>query len=205
MEQWPELPFEQWSRTRETVHRWTQIVGKIRLELTPLDQDREHHSYDPEFVQRFWRVLVQCDEVFTEFRARFIGKCSPVHFFWGSFDLAVTRFSGRPAPAREGADAVTRESYSHEVSSVGFWPGDERLQTPAFYSYASPAPDGFPSARVTPAAAYYNEALGGFYLHYDDLRKAPDPRAALLEFCQSTYEAAADLAKWDRAALERPA
>jgi hypothetical protein len=146
---------------------------------------------------------VQSDRVFRDFRARFCGKCSPVHFFWGSFDLAVTRFSGREAPQRPDADAATREAYSHEVSSVGFWPGDERLPRASFYSYAAPEPAGFRDAKVLPAAAYYNEALSGFYLHYDDLRALPDPEAALLDFCQTTYAAAADLGKWDRAALER--
>ena len=173
-------------------------------DVIPLDRDTKHHHYDPEYAERFWRVLALCDAVFTEFRARFIGKCSPVHFFWGSFDLAVTRFSGRPAPQREGADAITREAYSHEVSSVGFWPGDSRLPLPSFYSYAAPEPPGFREARVAPAAAYYNAPLGGFYLHYDEVRAAADPEAMLLEFCESTYEAAADLAEWDRVALERP-
>jgi hypothetical protein len=297
MEPWPELPYAAWVETRETLHRWTQIVGKIRValtplvnhywnsalyltarglttsampcsdgraldiefdfvahqlhfrvsdggahalplgprsvaslyqeifgvleklripcaiwtmpveipdETTPLDRDHEHQAYDRAFVERFWHVLLRCEQVFTEFRAPFIGKCSPVHFFWGSFDLAVTRFSGRLAPAREGADAVTREAYSHEVSSVGFWPGDDRLPTPTFYSYASPEPDGFRTARVGPAATYYDPKLGGFYLHYDEVRSAQDPRAMLLEFCRSTYDAAADAGKWDRAALERP-
>jgi hypothetical protein len=296
MNTWPALPFEDWSETRETLHRWTQIVGKIRLALTPLvnhwwnvplyvtarglstsempcsgnrtldmefdfvahvlrirvsdggahdiplgprsvadlyreifdilrtlhvactiwttpveilenpiplDQDETHRHYDREFVERFWRILSICETVFTQFRSEFIGKCSPVHFFWGSFDLAVTRFSGRPAPVREGADLITREAYSHEVSSVGFWPGDSRLKLPAFYSYASPEPPGFREAPVSPSATYYNEALGGFYLHYDDVRVAADPASTLLEYCRSTYEAAANRGGWDRAALER--
>jgi hypothetical protein len=294
MSTWPDLPYDAWNDTRETLHRWTQVVGKIRMELTPvvnhwwnvplyvtarglttslipygdrwfdmefdfsahvlrvrssdgalhdvplgarsvadvhdevfsvlrslriecdiwrtpveianpipLDVDKEHHHYDREAVRRFWAALARTHSVFTEFRARFIGKCSPVHFFWGSFDLAVTRFSGRPAPQRPDADAITREAYSHEVSSVGFWPGDERLPRASFYSYAAPEPAGFREASVLPEAAYYNEKLGGFYLHYDDLRALPDPEQALLDFCESTYAAAADLGQWDRAALER--
>jgi hypothetical protein len=296
MNPWPALPLDDWWETRETLHRWTQIVGKIRLELTPvvnhwwnvplyvtarglttsempcaggrtldmefdflahvlrirvsdggahdiplgprsvadlykeifsaldalripcsiwtmpveipndpvpLDRDETRRHYDPEYVGRFWRILASCDAVFTEFRSRFIGKCSPVHFFWGSFDLAVTRFSGRRAPEKQGADAITREAYSHEVSSVGFWPGDDRLRLPAFYSYAAPEPAGFRTAPVSPAATYYNEALGGFYLHYDDVRTASDPAAALLDYCQTTYEAAANAGGWDRAELER--
>ncbi|HEY0788657.1 MAG TPA: DUF5996 family protein, partial [Thermoanaerobaculia bacterium] len=181
---------------------WPMPV-EIAEDPIPLDRDRMHHRYEREPAERFWRVLALSDAVFTEFRARFIGKCSPVHFFWGSFDLAVTRFSGRPAAPREGADAITREAYSHEVSSVGWWPGDSRLPLASFYSYAAPEPAGFRAARVRPPQAYYNEPLGGFYLHYDDVRAASDPRAALLDFCQSTYEAAADLGEWDRAALER--
>ncbi|HYC90806.1 MAG TPA: DUF5996 family protein [Thermoanaerobaculia bacterium] len=294
MSSWPELPYDAWNDTRETLHRWTQVVGKIRMELTPvinhwwnvplyvtarglttslipygdrwfdmefdftshvlrvrsndgalhdvplgprsvadlhdevfsilrslriecdiwrtpveianpipLDVDKEHHHYDPEAVRRFWSALARIHTLFTRFRAGFIGKCSPVHFFWGSFDLAVTRFSGRPAPQRPDADTITREAYSHEVSSVGFWPGDERLPRASFYSYAAPEPAGFREAKVLPEAAYYNEKLGGFYLHYDDLRALPDPEKALLDFCESTYAAAADLGKWDRAALER--
>jgi len=294
--EWPALPFEEWRETRETLHRWTQIVGKIRMALTPLvnhwwnvplyvtarglttskmpcsggrtldiefdfvahvlhfrvsdggahdiplgprsvadlyceifgvlallgipctiwtmpveipdetralDSDHDHRHYDYDAVERFWQVLERCDGVFNEFRSRFVGKCSPVHFFWGSFDLAVTRFSGRVAPARADADAITREAYSHEVSSVGFWPGDDRLELPSFYNYASPEPQGFRTARVSPSPTYYNEALGGFYLHYDDVRNAADPAATLLEYCQSTYEAAANAGKWDREGLER--
>jgi hypothetical protein len=293
---WPALPFEEWRETRDTLHRWTQIVGKIRMTLTPLvnhwwnvplyltarglttsnmpcgggrmldiefdflahalrfrvsdggahdiplgprsvadlyreifsvlslleipcviwpmpveipeetralDRDHDHRHYDYDAVERFWQILSLCDAVFNEFRSRFVGKCSPVHFFWGSFDLAVTRFSGRPAPPRAEADAITREAYSHEVSSVGFWPGDERLKLPSFYSYASPEPAGFRTAPVSPPATYYNEALGGFYLHYDDVRVASNPAAMLLDYCQSTYEAAANAGGWDRKALER--
>jgi hypothetical protein len=295
MNEWPPLPFAEWSDTRETLHRWMQIAGKIRLALTPvinhwwnvplyvtarglttseiaygarsfdmefdfiahvlrirtsdgevreiklepksvaamygeifrdlqslgiestiwpmpveipgestpLDRDQVHRHYDRASVERFWRILALTEAVFTKFRARFIGKCSPVHFFWGSFDLTVTRFSGRPAPPREGADSITREAYSHEVSSVGFWPGDSRLPRAAFYSYAAPEPSGFRTARVSPPSTYYNEALGGFYLHYDDMRAAADPESTLLDFCQTTYEAAADCGRWDRAALER--
>lgn len=295
MTRWPELQFDAWNDTRETLHRWTQVVGKIRMELTPLvnhwwnvpfyvtarglttsripylerwfdmefdflshvlrirvsdgsqrdvpleprsvadlhdevfavlksmniectiwttpveipenaiplDADVRHHSYDRDAVERFWRILALTDAVFTRFRSRFIGKCSPVHFFWGSFDLAVTRFSGRTAPPRPGADSITVEAYSHEVSSLGFWPGDERLTTPTFFSYAAPEPEGFRKASISPAAAYFHEKLGGFYLHYDEVRRAASPEDLLLDFCQSTYVAAADLAKWDRDALER--
>jgi Family of unknown function (DUF5996) len=296
MHSWPELPYESWVETRKTLHRWMQVVGKIRLALTPLvnhwwnvplyvtgrglttssipyeerwfdmefdfvshvlrvrvsdgaehdvplrarsvadlydevfsvlrrqridctiwpmpveiagdliplDRDEQHRTYDREPVERFWRILAQTAKVFTEFRAEFIGKCSPVHFFWGALDLAVTRFSGRRAPERPEADAMTREGYSHEVSSVGYWPGDERFPHAAFYSYAAPEPDGYREARVLPAAAYYNPTLNGFYLHYDELLKTPDPAATLMDFCRSTYDAAADLGHWDRAALERP-
>jgi hypothetical protein len=291
---WPSLPLSSWKDTYATVHMWTQIVGKVRLRLTPLvnhwwnvplyvtarglttsripygerafelwfdfiehrlvletndgvvktlaleprsvaefyqeftellrsakievkiwkmpaeipnpipfDQDRVHASYDWEAVEKFWRILLSVDAAFNEFRARFIGKCSPVHFFWGSFDLAVTRFSGRRAPERPGADVITREAYSHEVSSVGFWPGGGSVQDAAFYSYVAPEPQGFKEERVRPDVAYYDQQLGEFLLMYDDVRKAESPTAALLEFCQSTYEAAANLGKWDRSALER--
>jgi hypothetical protein len=291
---WPSLPLEEWWETRDTLHRWTQVVGKIRMELTPiinhwwnvplyvtprglttstipygdrwfdmefdflgdalhirvsdggardvplaprtvadfhdevfsalkalqircsifpvpsecedtipLDRDEQHRSYDREYVLRFWRILALSTEVLTRFRAGFLGKCSPVHFFWGSFDLAVTRFSGRRAPARPGADALTAEAYSHEVSSVGWWPGDHRLPHASFYSYGAPEPEGFRTSAVSPAAAYYNEPLGGFYLHYDDMQSSADPAQALMDFCQSTYVAAADCGKWDRKALER--
>ena len=294
MTDWPDLPLEAWRDTRETLHRWTQVVGKIRMTLSPLinhwwnvplyvtarglttseipygdrwfdmefdfiahvlrvrtndggehdlrlgprsvadlhdeifrvlnsldiscriwttpveienpiplDRDEHHASYDREYVERFWRILALTHAAFTKFRGEFIGKCSPVHFFWGSFDLAVTRFSGRPAAVRPDADTITREAYSHEVSSVGFWPGDNRLPQASFYSYAAPEPDGYRTSVVSPAAAYYNEALNGFYLHYDDLRSAANPEQTLLDFCRSTYEAAAEKGKWDRAALER--
>ena len=291
---WPELMLESWKDTYATLHMWTQIVGKIRLALTPLvnhwwnvplyvgpcglttsripygdrsfevtfdfmrhqlvieagegkvksfplaprsvadsyhefmdalrslgidvkiwrmpveipnpipfDEDRVHASYDAKAVEKFWRVLLSVDSVFHEFRARFIGKSSPVHFFWGSFDLAVTRFSGRRAPERPGADFVTREAYSHEVSSVGFWPGGGDIKEAAFYSYAAPEPDGFKQATARPRAASYNAQPGEFLLMYDDVRKAESPSQTLLDFCQSTYEAAATSGKWDRAALER--
>jgi hypothetical protein len=294
MSDWPELPLAEWRETKETLHRWTQVIGKIRLALTPkvnhwwnvvlyvtprglttsvipygdrwfdlefdflahalrlktsdgaeravplgprsvadfhrevfavlkaerihcriqplpceienpipLDLDEEHHAYDADYARRFWTILALSHSVFATFRAEFLGKCSPVHFFWGSFDLAVTRFSGRPAPPREGADAITREAYSHEVSSVGFWPGDSRLEQAASYSYAAPEPDGFRGSIVSPSAAYYNTSLSGFYLRYDDLRRSGDPQKTLLDFCRSTYAAAADEARWDRSALER--
>jgi hypothetical protein len=295
---WPALPLADWRDTSETLHRWTQIVGKIRLALTPwlnhswqttlyvtprglttspipycdrtfsidfdflahalvirpdwgperrvalrprtvadfyadlmrtlalldidvsinclpnevpdttpLDQDTTHGAYDPEYAQRFWRVLVQCDRVFKTFRTGFLGKASPVHFFWGSFDLAVTRFSGRRAPIHPGGvphlpDAVTREAYSHEVSSAGFWPGGGLVDYPAFYSYAYPTPSGFKDARVGPEAAFFHAELGEFILPYDAVRGAEDPGEVLLDFLQSTYDAAADLGGWDRAALD---
>ena len=293
-ESWPALPLSAWADTYSTLHMWTQIVGKVRLALSPrinhwwevplyvnsrglttspipypkgafeiqfdfidhrldidtcqdehrsmrleprtvadfyteffsllgsldiavkiwkmpveipnpirFDEDRVHASYDPEYAHAFWLALVSADSVFKEFRARFIGKVSPIHFFWGSFDLAVTRFSGRRAPERPGADAITREAYSHEVSSVGFWPGGGDVKGAAFYSYAAPSPPGFGEWKVRPAAASYNQPLGEFLLMYDDVRGAESPRDALLDFCQSTYEAAADLGKWDRRALER--
>jgi hypothetical protein len=170
----------------------------------PFDEDRVHASYDPEAAQRFWKVLLYVQCVFEEFRSRFLGKCSPIHFFWGSFDLAVTRFSGRPAAERPGADRMTREAYSHEVSSVGFWPGSGVITDPAFYSYAAPEPSGFRDWSVRPAAARYEAQIGEFILMYDAVRTSESPSATLLDFCQSTYEAAATLAKWDRAALERP-
>jgi hypothetical protein len=169
----------------------------------PFDEDRVHAAYDAERVRTFWCILRSVDAVFHQFRARFTGKVSPVHFFWGSLDLAVTRFSGREAPERPGADSITREAYSHEVSSVGFWPGSGTMSGPAFYSYAAPEPQGFKEARVRPEAASYDKGLGEFLLAYDDVRNAGSPSAALLDFCQSTYDAAADLGKWDRQLLER--
>jgi hypothetical protein len=290
---WPALPLDSWKDTCATLHMWTQIVGKVRLRLTPLvnhwwnvplyvtarglttsripyhergfelwfdfigqrlvletsdgivkslplapravadfyqevmamlrsagievkiwrmpveipnpipfDQDRTHASYDAGAVEKFWRILSSVDSVFDEFRSRYIGKSSPVHFFWGSFDLAVSRFSGRRAPERIGADAITREAYSHEVSSVGFWPGSGDIKDAAFYSYMSPEPQGFKEARVRPDTAHYDK-IGEFLLMYEDVRKAASPTAALLDFCQSTYDAGANLGHWDRASLER--
>jgi hypothetical protein len=169
----------------------------------PFDQDHTHASYDPEFVLRFWRILLSVDAVLNQFRSGFVGKYSPVHFFWGSFDLAVSRFSGRRAPERAGADAMTREAYSHEVSSVGFWPGGGLVKGAAFYSYTVPEPLGFREAPVGPEGAYFDARLGEFVLMYDSIRTAPSPVSSLLQFCQSTYEAGAGLGKWDRKALER--
>lgn len=291
---WPELPLAAWEETRTTLHMWTQIVGKLSLELcapinhwwestlrvtprglrtpimpygarsleaefdfidhslvfrssggelrhiplyprsvadfylqvtsvlqamnveveiwpvpvevpdpVPFAEDIQHASYDPQYVRRFHRILLQCDAIFKEFRGRFIGKNSPVHFFWGAFDLASTRFSGRRAPEREGADAVTAEAYSHEVASVGFWPGSGEIKAPAFYSYSAPAPEGYSSCTVKPAQAFYHQGLGEFLLMYDDVRRASSPTRAVLDFLESTYGAAANLGHWDRAALER--
>jgi hypothetical protein len=297
---WPALPYQAWKDTCVTLHLWAQIVGKVRLTLTPwvnhswhatlyvtarglttspipyddgrafqidfdfidhalfvrasdgaerrlplraqpvaefhdallaalselempvrihgspnevpdpipFREDREHAAYDHEYAQRLWRVLVQVDRVFKQFRTSFLGKVSPVHLFWGSFDLAVTRFSGRSAPLHPGGlphlpDAITREAYSHEVSSAGFWPGGGGLDA-AFYSYAYPAPDGFTDARVAPEAAHYDDALGEFLLPYDAVRCSSDPDATLLAFLESTYRSAADLGRWDREALECP-
>ncbi|MBA3240271.1 MAG: hypothetical protein H0T60_03505 [Acidobacteria bacterium] len=169
----------------------------------PFADDHEHASYDADYAGRFWRILTQADTVFKQFRSRFIGKCSPVHFFWGSFDLAVSRFSGRRAPEREGADAITREGYSHELISHGFWPGSGNVKAPAFYSYTAPEPEGLSKAALHPASAFYNPETSGFILPYDEMRQAENPGDALLEFMQSTYEAGATLAKWDRPALER--
>jgi len=169
----------------------------------PFAEDETHKSYDPQFAHTFWRILATVDTVFKEFRAGFIGKCSPVQFFWGSFDLAVTRFSGRRAPERPSADAVTREAYSHEVISAGFWPGGGEVKGPAFYTYAAPEPAGFKIARVLPESAFYHSGMSEYFLMYDDVRRASAPKAVLLDFLHSTYAAAADLGKWDRAALER--
>jgi hypothetical protein len=291
---WPELPLAAWQATYATLHMWTQIVGKVRLALSPrvnhwwevpfyvnarglttsaipysggifeiqfnfveqqleirtswgssktlplkpqsvadfyaafmsalrsvgvevkiwttpcevpnpvrFEKDTQHASYDGEYARRFWQILILCDNVFQEFRAGFVGKDSPVHFFWGSFDLCVTRFSGRRAPERPGADPVTREAYSHEVISAGFWPGGGEMKGPAFYAYAAPEPSGFSERKVKPDEAFYDPQLKEFLLMYDDARRAADPRQAVLSFLQSTYEAAADLAHWDRNALER--
>jgi len=295
---WPPLPFVEWQATAETLHMWTQIVGKIRLALTPwinhswhvalyltsrglttsaiphglhsfeirfdfishelrilksdgalrvlslqpqsvaafyrevmralgelqlpvqidlspneitdpirFDRDETHRAYDPGQANRFWRVLLQSDRVLKKFRSRFCGKCSPVHFFWGSFDLAVTRFSGRPAPPHPGGiphlpDAVTREAYAQEVSSVGFWPGNAASPIPLYYSYAYPEPPGFADAKVQPAEASYYAPLHEFILSYDAVRTAASPDEMLLGFAQSVYDAASSLAQWDRPALE---
>ena len=171
----------------------------------PFEKDDVHASYDAEAVTRFWRILAWSDAVFKEFRARFIGKASPVHFFWGSFDLAATRFSGRTAPPRPGADAVTAEAYSHEESSAGFWPGGSGVEGAAYYAYAAPEPAGFAEYKVKPGAAFYNKQLGEYLLMYDDVRRATSPKDALMQFLQTTYDAAAILGKWDRKALERSA
>lgn len=301
IEAWPALPLNAWQDTYATLHMWMQVVGKIRMALTPyvnhtwhvplyvtcrglttspiphstemfelefdflahqlqlrtssgatrslplaprsvaefyqqvvqmlaevgirpeiwpmpveivdpipFEQDQVHAAYDPEYAQRCWRVLLQSHRVLSEFRGRFLGKASPVHFFWGSFDLAVTRFSGRPAPPHPGgvpnlADHVTREAYSHEVSSCGFWPGGGPLPEPVFYAYAYPAPPGFAEYPVQPTAAYYHPDLYEFVLPYEAVRTAESPDELLLTFLQSTYEAAANLGAWDRRALERPA
>jgi len=187
-----------------SIHRLpNEVADPVRF-----DQDEIHRAYDPEFAHRFWRILVQADRVFKEFRARFTGKCSPVHYFWGAPDLAVTRFSGRRAPEHPGGvpglpDRVTREAYSHEVSSCGFWPGGGPIPYAAFYAYAYPEPAGFPEAPVQPAAAFYSGDLHELILPYDAVRQAESPDAVLLDFLQSTYEAAANLAGWDRGALER--
>jgi hypothetical protein len=295
---WPEIPFTEWQESCQTLHLYTQVVGKIRLAQTPwvnhswhtplyvtvnglstrsipygrrafeiefdfnhqqlvvraddgrrrdqpllprsvadfyalimdmmasldidvqinslpnelpdplpLDKDTEHKFYDPDAVHRFWRVLLQSDRVFKQFRTGFLGKVSPVHFFWGSFDLAVTRFSGRPAPPHPGGfpnlpDSVTREAYSHEVSSAGFWPGGGPTDYAAYYSYAYPTPQGFDEANVGPEGAFFLDEAGEFLLPYDVVRTAKDPDVALLEFLQTTYEAAAEAAGWDRQALE---
>lgn len=186
----------------EIFSRPVEVEEAIRFE-----DDERHASYDAAAVHRFWRALVQVARVFTEFRARFIGKSSPVHFFWGAFDLAATRFSGRTAPRHPGgapncADWVMREAYSHEVASAGFWPGTGGVGEAAFYAYAYPEPAGYRSRAIKPEAAYFHEALGEFVLPYEAVRTAEAPDQALLGFLQSTYEAAADLARWDRTALE---
>ncbi len=288
------LPLPGWKPTCDTLHMWTQIVGKVRLALAPLvnhwwsttlyvsprglttsaipyrghafdcefdflehqlvirssdgrtarvplvprtvadfyaetmarlrecgidvtiwpvpveidnpiafEEDREHASYDRDAVERFHRVLIFTDRVLNTFRASFVGKSSPVHFFWGSFDMAVTRFSGRRAPENPKADVITREAYSHEVSSCGWWPGGGAFAAPAFYAYAAPQPDGFKSAHIEPAEAFYSDAFSEYVLPYDAVRESPNPENALLQFCQSTYVAAADAGGWDRKALER--
>jgi hypothetical protein len=298
---WPPLPLGEWRATRDTLHLWTQVVGKTKLaraaplnhwwhvtlqvsprglasgampaggertfeveldlvdhllrlrtsdgrasampllprpvrafyeeyllllgalgidvrlwpvpvELphpVPFDRDVEHTEYEPAAARRFWEVLRRADATLRAFASGFLGKQSPVHFFWGSLDLAVTRFSGRRAPAQPQADRVTREAYSHEVVSVGFWPGGETpagvfVGEPIFYGYAAPPPEGFADAEVRPPPARWDAALGEFVLPYEAVRRTPDPRAAVLAFCESVYEAGATLGGWDRAALERP-
>jgi hypothetical protein len=200
---------------REIMDRMRSLGLAVRIWSMPVEierptrfeHDHEHGAYDAEYAHRFWRILVQADRILTSFRAGFIGKVSPVHFFWGSFDLAVTRFSGRLAPVHPGApnvaDRVTREAYSHEVSSCGFWPGGGPIDGPIFYSYAYPQPPGFAEARVKPNSAGYGRELGEFTLPYDDVRRADAPDAVLLDFLQSTYQAAAELGHWDRGSLER--
>jgi hypothetical protein len=202
---------------------YAEVMGRLRAlgvevriwtmpceiaDAIPFDADHGHAAYDKNAVERFWRQLVDADRVFNRFRSRFLGKCSPVHFFWGSFDLAVTRFSGRPAPpmtrgAPNLGSWVMREAYSHEVSSCGFWPGNGGMGRAAFYAYAYPEPAGFAQAKVRPAGASYNKELGEFVLSYDEVRAASDPDGMLLDFLQTSYEACADNAGWDRAALER--
>jgi hypothetical protein len=187
-----------------------RIVAKPNevADAIPFALDEQHASYDRDFVNRFWRVLASADRVFRKFRTPFIGKCSPVHLFWGAPDLAVTRFSGRPAPRHPGGipnlpDSVAREAYSHEVSSAGFWPGAAAAPEPVFYSYAYPEPEGFAGWRPEPDEAYYSPEMKEFILPYEVVRRAKEPDRTLMRFLQSTYEAAADLGKWDRAALER--
>jgi hypothetical protein len=185
------------------VRIWTmpvEVVEPIRF-----DEDTTHRSYDREAVHRFWTIVLAVKPVLEAFRAEFLGKCSPVHFFWGSFDVAVTRFSGRRAPERPGADSITRESYSHEVISHGWWPGGGPIDDPAFYAYAAPEPPGFKTAHVEPPAAVYNQDFSEFLLPYDAVREAASPEDAIYAFMRTTYDAGASLAQWDRAALERPA
>ena len=181
---------------------WTlpvEVPDPIRFEL-----DNTHASYDREYAHRFWQILVRVAPVMQEFRGKFAGKCSPVHFFWGSFDLAVTRFSGRAAPERPNADPITREAYSQEVISHGFWPGGGAVPAAAFYAYAAPEPAGFKDAKAAPAEAFYNRELSEFILPYEAVRAQPSPAATLRSFLQSTYDAGARLGHWDRANLERP-
>jgi len=186
-----------WTMPVEVPAPYSAVREAIRFE-----KDQVHKSYDADYVNRFWRALVSIDDVFKQFRSRFIGKVSPVHFWWGSFDHAVTRFSGRPAPPREGADRITIEAYSHEVISHGFWPGGNAVQA-AFYSYTAPQPAGLGDGKVKPADAFYSKDMQEFLLTYDSVRQAASPENALMDFCQSTYEAGANLANWDREALER--
>ncbi len=188
---------------------WTNIwTTPVEVENpVPFEQDDKYRHYNPEHANRFWRTLSRADSALQMFRSAFIGKCSPVHFFWGSFDLAVTRFSGRRAPEHPGtpgvADSITREAYSHEVSSAGFWPGGAALPEPIFYSYAYPEPEGFSEAKVGPEHAYYHKDFKEFVLPYEAVRTSENPYGEVLQFLQDTYVAAADLGKWDRASLER--
>jgi hypothetical protein len=204
-----------YSRLMEQMHKIDLDVDIHKrpneiADAVPFDSDESHAAYDREYVNRFSRILVQVDRVFTAFRSRFIGKSSPVHFFWGSADLAVTRFSGRRAPQHPGGipglpDRITREAYSHEVASCGFWAGGGAIPYPAFYAYAYPEPQGYANASVKPETAFYSGDLREFILAYDAVRQSADPDATLTDFLQSTYEAAANLAQWDRASLERSA
>jgi hypothetical protein len=199
---------------REVMKALSDLGIQVKIWTMPVEiphptrftEDHEHKSYDSEYANRFWRALVKVDGVLKEFRARFIGKVSPVHFFWGSFDMAVTRFSGRRAPEREGADAMTREAYSHEVISHGFWPGNKDIEA-AFYSYTTPEPAGLTNVvgqgKIHPARAFYSAEMKEFFLLYDDVRTSDLPEQTLMDFCQTTYEAGANLAGWKRAALER--
>jgi hypothetical protein len=204
----PESVADFYQRFMAALHRmdidvriWTMPVEfpePIRFE-----QDTLHRSYDPEAARRFWEILLAMKPVLEAFRAEFIGTCSPVHFFWGGFDVAVTRFSGRPAPERPGADAVTRESYSHEVISHGWWPGSGAVNEPAFYAYAAPEPPGFKTAAIRPASAFYSTEMSIFVLPYDAVRTSATPEADLRAFLETTYDAGATLARWDRDSLER--
>jgi hypothetical protein len=183
------------------IHIWTmpvEVEGAI-----PFERDETHRAYDPRWANAWWLALDSMRPVFEEFRCRFVGKCSPLHFFWGSFDLALTRFSGRRAPVDARADPITREAYSHEVISHGFWPGGGGIEEAAFYAYAAPEPAGFKDARVAPAAARYDTGLGEFILPYEAVRSASSPEADLTRFLETTYEQGALLARWDRPALER--
>jgi Family of unknown function (DUF5996) len=196
---------------RDTMRMLDELGVDVKISTLPVEVpnptrfelDTGHASYEPVYAHRFWQILVRVAPVMQEFRAEFVGKCSPVHFFWGSFDLAVTRFSGRKAPERPGADPITREAYSHEVISHGFWPGGGAIESAAFYAYAAPEPAGLKEAGVLPAQAAYNRDLSEFILPYEAVRSQPNPEATLTRFLQSTYAAAAGLAKWDRASLER--
>ena len=291
---YPPLPLEEWRATYETLHMWTQIVGKVRLHQSspinhwwhctlyvtarglttslmpygqkgfqidfdfidhqllivasdgtrkamelrprsvadfyrelmgilgdmgmpveihavpdevpvsiPFAEDETHKSYDAEYANRWWRIMVQSDRVFKQFRSGFIGKCSPVHFFWGGFDLAVTRFSGKRAPVDPNANVLNREGYSHEVISCGFWPGSGAIQSPAYYAYCVPKPDGLEDHPIHPGRAFFSKESGLFFLLYDEVQKAGSPDATIMEFLQSTYDASAHLAGWNRAELER--